>query len=344
MRAPKIILKNYDKLLSEVKNHVQKTAENISKIVTRQKVEMAWKIGRTVQKHLEENNQSEKSGYGKHLFESLERDVGISQSVLYKMRNFYKSYPKIPKDDHKLNWSHYRVLAGVKDENERQYLEDLTREKNLDAEDLRKKLKKSKTVTELKNKQREVVTTATKKLHFNRGKLFCYEVVKVEELGQTCVDCGFGIFHQLEENTPNGALVVETKKSGKKYLVNKATARKINLNAYKAYLHKVVDGDTIHVVLDLGFKIFHQEILRLRQIDAPEISTAAGKKSAAALKKILQPLPFLVVKTHSTDIYGRYLADVFLPDSQGKFSAQQTAEEGEYLNQILLDKKLVVKY
>ncbi len=75
----------------------------------------------------------------------------------------------------------------------------------------------------------------------------------------------------------------------------------------------------------------------MRQIDAPEISTAAGKKSAQELQRILQDLPFLIVKTHAIDIYGRYLADVFLPNVAAKFSPQEVAEKGEYLSQTLLD-------
>lgn len=336
MKAPQIILQNYDQLLLEVKNHVEKTAEEISEIATRKKIEMAWNIGRALQSHLEKNNQSEKSGYGKKLFECLEADSGIAKSVLYRMRSFYKTYPNIPKNDSKLNWSHYRVLSGIKDENRRQYLEDLTREENLTAEKLRKKIKKMRKPQVVEPEKNEA-----KKLKFNRGKLFCYKLIDVAELDLTCVDCGFGIFHQLEKKLPKDAKIIETIKSGEEFLAKKSGAKSTNLNAYKAYLRKVVDGDTIEVVLDLGFKIFHEEILRLRQIDAPESETESGKKSTAGLKKILQNLPFLIVKTHSKDIYGRYLADVFLPDAEGKFSAQETVEKGEYLSQILLDQNLV---
>lgn len=344
MKASQIILKDYDKLLFEVKNHVENTAENISKIATRKKVEMAWNIGRSVQSYLQRNDQTEKSNYGKHLFEQLEKGVRIDKTVLYKMCNFYKSYPKLPQDDDKLNWSHYRVLAGVKDENQRQYLEDLTRRENLDAEELNKKLRKSKSSRSLENKGEKAVTNEVKKLNFRRGKLFCYNLVEVKELDSACIDCGFGIFHQLEKGVPKNAKIVETIKDGEKYLVKKSVVGAIKLNAYKAYLRKVVDGDTIHVVLDLGFKIFHEEILRLRQIDAPEIKTQAGKKSARVLKKILQNLPFLIVKTHATDIYGRYLADVFLSDEKGEMTVEEVVEKGEYLSQILLDQKLAAPF
>lgn len=341
MTAPKIILKNYNKLLSEVKTHVEQTAENIAKIATRKKVEMAWSVGKSIQNHLEENNQSERSNYGKYLFAQLEQDVGIDRTVLYRMRNFYKSYPKIPEDDHKLNWSHYRILAGIKDENRRQYLEDLTKLENLDAEKLRKKSKKIRKRQELANEEEKPVSAEIKKLKITRGKLFCYKLIEVAELDATCIDCGFGIFHQLEKDTPQDAKIVETIKNGEEFLVQKSTARAVNLNAYKGYLRKVVDGDTIHVILDLGFKIFHEEILRLRQVNAPESKTTAGQESARALKNLLRDLPFLIVKTHATDIYGRYLADVFLPDVEGKMSVQEVVESGKYLSQVLLERKLV---
>ncbi len=337
MKAPQIILQNYEKLISEVKNHVEITAENISKIVTRRKVEMAWNIGKAVQSYLEQNNQSEKSSYGKYLFEKLESDCGIDKSVLYRMRSFYKNYPKIPSDDDKLNWNHYQILSGIKNQDHRQYLEDLTRSENLNAEQLRGKIKK---VGKAENKKIEPKIMATKKLKFTRGKLFCYRVVQISELGISCVDCGFNVFFQLQNDTPDGVKIIETIKQGENFLAKETSAKMVNLNSYKAYLLRVVDGDTIEVVLDLGFKIFHREILRLRQIDAPEITSTDGKKSSEELKKILQNLPFLIVKTHSRDIYGRYLADVFLPNVTARFSEQQTVEEGEYLSQILLDANL----
>ena len=135
-----------------------------------------------------------------------------------------------------------------------------------------------------------------------------------------------------------------------------------NINVYKAYLEKVVDGDTIRVVLDLGFRIFHKEILRLKGIDAPELSTIEGKKSSDALKQILKDVPFLIIKTIKVDIYGRYVADVFLAPPTRHFreggnpanlsnshpelvvGPQQIADSGVYLNQMLLDKGLAGSY
>ena len=146
-------------------------------------------------------------------------------------------------------------------------------------------------------------------------------------------------------------------KKGEKFSLQKTELQPRQLHTYKAYLERVVDGDTIHVVLDLGFKIQHREILRLAKINAPEAETFEGAQSKKVLEKILKDVPFLIVKTNKTDIYGRYIADVFLAKSEKEsphlgglsrrasatkgvrnhFDPQKIADEGEYLNQLLLD-------
>ena len=80
--------------------------------------------------------------------------------------------------------------------------------------------------------------------------------------------------------------------------------------------------------------------MRLAKINAAEAKTSDGKKATAALKKILKDAPFLIVKTNKTDIYGRYIADIFF----GEGSEKEVAEGGEYLNQLLLDRGLVEIY
>lgn len=328
MKTPEITLKNYDKLLSQVQSHVKKTQNNIA----RQKVEMAWNIGKAVEEHLKKNKELEKSFYGKQLFEQLENDCGIAQEVLYKMRRFYVTYPLLPKDDDKLNWSHYRVLSGVKKEDERKFLEDLTRKENLDAESLRKRAKESSKTTVTQKK------VTTKKLLPRRGELFNYTLAKPAGVDGTCLDCGFGIFKRFDEKFPPNVKIVETVKMEENYELKKSTTHPHKLNAYKAYLSRVVDGDTLHVILDLGFEIFHEEILRLRGINAAEAGTTKGDNSTRALKRILTNIPFLIIKTSSTDQHGRYVADVFLADEEGKMSAQEVADGGEFLNQLLVTK------
>ena len=42
------------------------------------------------------------------------------------------------------------------------------------------------------------------------------------------------------------------------------------MNEYKAYLHHVVDGDTVDLNIDLGFGIFTRQRIRLASVDTPE--------------------------------------------------------------------------
>ena len=82
--------------------------------------------------------------------------------------------------------------------------------------------------------------------------------------------------------------------------------------------------------------------MRLAKIDAAAADTKEGKKATEGLKKILKDVKFLIVKTNKTDIYGRYIADVFF-DPIGS-DPNKVAAEGQYLNQALLDLGLVGVY
>jgi micrococcal nuclease len=86
---------------------------------------------------------------------------------------------------------------------------------------------------------------------------------------------------------------------------------------YKAELIRVVDGDTVDLVIDLGFDTLRKERFRLYGIDAPEMNTAEGKEAKAWLREVLQPLEAIYIETlqHKTkakrDKYGRFLAVLY---------------------------------
>jgi micrococcal nuclease len=86
---------------------------------------------------------------------------------------------------------------------------------------------------------------------------------------------------------------------------------------YKAELVRVVDGDTVDLIIDLGFDTSRRERFRLYGIDAPELRTAAGKEAKAWLEDALMPLEAIYVQTiqHKTkakrDKYGRFLAVLY---------------------------------
>lgn len=81
---------------------------------------------------------------------------------------------------------------------------------------------------------------------------------------------------------------------------------------YAATIIRVVDGDTLDVILDLGFDIAVRHTLRLDGIDAPESRTAAGKLAKDHLQMLIAGGIKAVVSTRKDrqEKYGRYLAVV----------------------------------
>jgi micrococcal nuclease len=83
----------------------------------------------------------------------------------------------------------------------------------------------------------------------------------------------------------------------------------------------VVDGDTIDVIIDLGFDILFSSRVRLAGIDTPESRTtdkvekALGLESKEYLKKHLKDAKSVVIKTekmNSSEKFGRILGWIYV--------------------------------
>jgi len=83
----------------------------------------------------------------------------------------------------------------------------------------------------------------------------------------------------------------------------------------------VVDGDTIDVIIDLGFDIMFASRVRLAGIDTPESRTtdkaekALGLEAKEYLKKHLKDAKSVVIRTEkmdSSEKYGRILGWVYV--------------------------------
>ena len=281
-----IILNNYNELLLEIKNLIENRQQNLQQIIHRQKIEISWQIGKMINEYLLKNS---KTDYGEQLLNSLEQDISISKSSLYEMKNFYKSYPILPNEETSLNWSHYKTLGSLQDFETRKYFEKLTIENELSVKDLKEEIKQ--TVVK-KTPKPKLIVEENKTLTFTRGKLYSYELSSFEHSNKKFVDCGFNIFSEIETNIEVGKIVKSTKNDNGYFLEEFLAEPTKNLHTYKAYLEKVVDGDTLRVVLDLGFKIYHKEILRLAKINAPERGTTDGDKSTKALEKVLKNVKY----------------------------------------------------
>lgn len=96
---------------------------------------------------------------------------------------------------------------------------------------------------------------------------------------------------------------------------------------YKATVLKIVDGDTVDVLIDLGFGAALKQRVRLAGLNAPERFSEEGKASTAALSNII-PIGSKVVlesqKPSPKDKYGRYLATIHI----GNANANQAMTDG----------------
>jgi micrococcal nuclease len=90
---------------------------------------------------------------------------------------------------------------------------------------------------------------------------------------------------------------------------------------YVREIKSVVDGDTIDVVIDLGFNILFEQRVRMAGIDTPESRTkdrfekSLGIESKEYLKKHLKDAKSVVIKTEkmdSSEKYGRILGWVYI--------------------------------
>lgn len=82
---------------------------------------------------------------------------------------------------------------------------------------------------------------------------------------------------------------------------------------------RVIDGDTLEVACDLGFRITYRAKVRLQGINCPELPTEAGLTARGftihylGFRAGVLP-PQVTVTSHSLDKYGRVLGEVTTAD------------------------------
>lgn len=90
------------------------------------------------------------------------------------------------------------------------------------------------------------------------------------------------------------------------------------LPTFRGVVHHVVDGDTFDVIIDLGFRDFAYQTIRLRGVDAPEIyhpsnpaELALGQKAAAIAISTLLDQPVILLTEKDKETFGRFIAEVY---------------------------------
>ena len=97
---------------------------------------------------------------------------------------------------------------------------------------------------------------------------------------------------------------------------------------YRGKLERVVDGDTIDALIDVGFDIWIKKRIRYSGIDTWESRTrdldekkkglAAKARNKELLKEISSKSGYFRLKSHGVGKYGRVLGEIFIEDAEGK--------------------------
>ena len=106
---------NQSNLAKDIQKLIDQGLNQVADEATSQQITTYWQIGQRINQELE-NSQNP---YHNSIIKDLSKEIDFDNSKLSRCLNFFKSYPQVP-NDNSLNWSHYRVLITIKDNDLRQ--------------------------------------------------------------------------------------------------------------------------------------------------------------------------------------------------------------------------------
>ena len=104
---------------------------------------------------------------------------------------------------------------------------------------------------------------------------------------------------------------------------------------YRAKLERVIDGDTVDALIDLGFDTWVKKRIRYKGIDTWESRTkdldekklglAAKDRNKELLESVSSKPGYFRLKSHGVGKYGRVLGEIFIKDIEGiEYNVNQT--------------------
>ena len=356
MPSRQLAKNTYQKFLDDIAGIYDRALKDVHLAVEEILKTAYWKIGERVVEV--EQDGHIRARYGAHLLEQISNDMtktnrkGFSVRNLRNMRQVYTVFP-IRQLTAELTWTHFVALSVIKDKEERQAYLTKAVGKKWTVEELTNVLLRDQVKTipsgngEVKRLPAVPAQAQVIRLAFKRGIINACRVVEPRACDakndrKIRLDCGFRVKRSFRLLSPAsvkpGDVVVLAESPEGLVEIKKITAKDPRadsiLYTYAAQVVKVIDGDTLKVEVKVGETDIGKK-LRLRRINTPEIDTPEGKKAKDFVVKALKDCPWIVIKTYSTDIYDRYLADIFY--LEGCDDPGRIALEGKLLNQDLLD-------
>jgi len=318
---------------------------NAQKALEYERVKTYWQIGKAITAAVAASRNELQ--LNEALYLKISRDLNrqlrleLSVDALGRTVQFYKNYPRFPEKT-TLTFTHYLALQRLPDPRLRLQLERAAIKKNMSVLEIKDE------IARIKAGAVGAPSAGTKTLECRRGEPYVYYIRPEKGLdGKEIfrIDCGFKINTDIPPQTtftPDQSRVVRSVKENETYKLHFYKQGADKVYTYAARVIRVVDGDTIDACIDVGFGIGLSDRLRFKGIDSPEAETAEGRQAGEFLEDYLARCPLIVIRSFKSEIYGRWLADVFaLP---GADDPCQIAAEGEYLNQVLLDEGMAMVY
>jgi len=237
------------------------------------------------------------------------------------MRRYFNENPIAPAPV-QLSWSHDVELMAIKDPSRREELANKIFRDKLSFREVRELVKKENS-DELKASPASTATDLPGvQLSVKRGALNTYsraeKIQTAVARGFVALDLGFDLWR-----------LVTSKETDAITLTDKPQY------TYQGRVERVIDGDTLWAQIDCGFSTVARKKLRLRGIDCPELVTSEGMRAQEFVEKRIPEGALIVLRTHKSDKFDRYLVDIFY--IKGSEDPEKILTEGTFLNQELLD-------
>jgi endonuclease YncB( thermonuclease family) len=348
---------SYQVLRKEVVRVLLQGHERARQAVERERAQAYWEVGRILDEHL--RTTGGESGYGNRVMGQLAEDLEMETRRLYNMLEVFRAFEKLNADSI-LTFTHYLHISRVANQEDREELVERCEVEGWSVSELKVVLGDSEgedgsgigvaALPEGNTGGPVVVVEAD--LVPKKGRLFTYRLLATAPSeaeggrgGEVKLDLGFRIRLSLPtlevpgiEPGKSVECVADSKGEieygGRRFRLVVDNKPRTKLYTFGAQVLRIIDGDTLWVEIDCGFGVSIKEKLRLRGIDTPEMSGDEGVMARLFVGERLKEGSTIVLTTSRSDLYDRYVADVFfLPNEE---DTAVILAQGLYLNRELL--------
>lgn len=134
-------------VISEIKNILDLSRQNVARTVNNELLVAYWKIGEIIVRY--EQSDNIRAEYGDKTLKVISKELtnefgkGFSVSNLQFMRRFYQQYQIQQTVSGKLSWSHYCELLSISDENKRNFYEKEAINSNWSVREMKRQINTS---------------------------------------------------------------------------------------------------------------------------------------------------------------------------------------------------------